>query len=88
MGFIQLLLQKRHDGKQNLQKALSCWLPDEKIMTLSRSTDGLAILRRTGSQKQRSVNHRDVRPHLFAEIADYTPDAEVIAYRECSFSSS
>ncbi|KDR22360.1 pre-rRNA-processing protein TSR1 homolog [Zootermopsis nevadensis] len=68
--------KKRHDGKQNLQKALSCWLPDEKIMTLSQSTDGLAILRRTGSQKQRSVNHRDVRPHLFAEIADYTPDAE------------
>jgi hypothetical protein len=83
MGFIQLLFQKRHEGKQNLQKAISCWLPDEKVMILSRSTDGLAILRRTGSQKQRSVKHRDIRPHLLAEVADYTPDAEVITYWAC-----
>jgi hypothetical protein len=80
MGFIKFLSQKRHEGKQNLQKAISYWLPDEKIMILSRSVDGLAILRRTGSQKQRAVKHRDMRPHLLAEIADYTPDAEVITY--------
>jgi hypothetical protein len=88
MGFIQLLLQKRHEGKQNLQKAISCWLPDEKIMILSRSADGLAILRRTGSQKQRSIKHRDIRPHLLAEVADYTPDAEVITYWACESSSN
>jgi hypothetical protein len=56
---------------------MSRWLPDEKIVVLSRSTDGLAILRRAGSQKQRSVKHRSMRPHLLAEIAEYMPDAEV-----------
>ncbi|KAJ4450047.1 hypothetical protein ANN_01454 [Periplaneta americana] len=68
--------KKRHDAKQNLQKAISRWLPDEKILTLSRSYDGLTILRRAGSQKQRVVVHRDKRPHLVAEVADYTPDSE------------
>jgi hypothetical protein len=57
-------------------------LPDEKIMILSRSSDGLAILRRAGSQKQRSIKHRNMRPHILAEVADYTPDIEVIVNTE------
>jgi hypothetical protein len=77
MEFMELLLQKRHEGKQNLQKAISHWLPDEKVVVLSQSTDGLAILRRAGSQKQRSVKHSSVRPHLLAEVLAYKPDEEV-----------
>jgi len=75
--FTEHLLQKRHEGKQNLQKAISHWLPDEKIVVLSQSTDGLAILRRAGSQRQRSVKHSSMRPHLLAEMAAYMPDDEV-----------
>jgi hypothetical protein len=52
-------------------------LPNEKIVILSHSTDGLALLRRAGSQKQRSIKHGSMRPHLLAEMAAYKPDAEV-----------
>jgi hypothetical protein len=57
-------------------------LPDERIMTLSQVSDGLAILRRAGSQKQHYVKHRSIRPHMLAEVVEYTPDVEVIVNTE------
>ncbi|PSN38440.1 Pre-rRNA-processing protein TSR1 [Blattella germanica] len=66
-GLPSTVVAKRHDGKQLLQKTVSRWLPEEKISTLSRTTDALTVLRRIGSQKQRSVFHRDKRPHMLAE---------------------
>jgi pre-rRNA-processing protein TSR1 len=62
---------------QNIQKAIASWLPNEKIMTLSRHNDGVAVLRRAGSQKQRYVKHRNMRPYILAEVIDYTADVEV-----------
>jgi hypothetical protein len=57
-------------------------LPDEKIMTLGQCSDGLAVLRRAGSQKQRHIKHRNIRPYILAEAIDYTPDVEVIVNTE------
>lgn len=68
--------KKRHDGKQQLQQTVSRWLPEEKIQSLSRTTDALTILRRIGNQKQRTVIHRDKRPHLLAEAVEYIADTE------------
>lgn len=59
--------KKRQDAKQQVQKSISKWLPDEKIAPLDKATDALNILRRLGSQKQRVVAYRDKRPHLLAE---------------------
>jgi hypothetical protein len=67
---------------QNLQKVISVWLPDEKIITLSRFNDGLAVLRRAGSQKQRHITYRSMRPHILAEVMRYIPDVQVIVNPE------
>ncbi|KAJ9601640.1 hypothetical protein L9F63_000173, partial [Diploptera punctata] len=72
--------KKRHDGKQHLQKTVSRWLPEEKVFSLSRATDGLTMLRHIGSQKQRAVIHRDKRPHLLAETLDFVPDVELASF--------
>jgi len=50
-----------------VQHAISKWLPEEKIFELDTATDCLNILRRAGSQKQRSVFYRNIRPHLLGE---------------------
>ncbi|XP_066992121.2 pre-rRNA-processing protein TSR1 homolog [Anabrus simplex] len=68
--------KKRHDVKQRVQKTISRWLPDEKVLSLESYNDGLAVLRRIGSQKQRSVTQRDRRPHMLAEVVDYAPDMD------------
>jgi pre-rRNA-processing protein TSR1 len=62
---------------QHLQRVISYWLPDEKIMILSRVGDGLPILRRAGSQKQRDVKYRNTRPYMLAEVAEFIPHVQV-----------
>lgn len=42
-------------------------MPDEKISTLDKNGDGLALLRKLGSQKQRPLRQRDCRPHILGE---------------------
>lgn len=68
--------KKKNEVKNNLQKLVSKWLPEEKIMCLDKNTDALNILRKIGNQKRRSVLYRDRRPHMLAENVEYVPDSE------------
>lgn len=67
---------------RHLQKVVSSWLPDEKIMILTRFGDGLPILRRAGSQKQHDIKYRNMRPYILAESVQYSPDNEVTVNTE------
>lgn len=66
--------KKKNEHKQDIQKMLNKWLPNEKLMTLDKSADALNILRRIGGQKRKSVTYRDRRPHIYAETVEYTPN--------------
>ncbi|XP_023936933.2 pre-rRNA-processing protein TSR1 homolog [Bicyclus anynana] len=68
--------KKRTTEKQNVQKLISKWLPDEKIMQLDKSSDGLNVLRRIGNQKRKVIHHRQKRPYMLAEEVEYLPDKE------------
>lgn len=68
--------KKRTAEKQNVQKLISKWLPEEKVMQLDKSSDGLNLLRRIGNQKRNIIHHREKRPYLLAEEVEYVPDAE------------
>ncbi|XP_038210900.1 pre-rRNA-processing protein TSR1 homolog [Zerene cesonia] len=68
--------KKRTTEKQNVQKLISKWLPDEKIMQLDKNSDGLNVLRRIGNQKRNIIHHREKRPYMLAEEEDYIKDAE------------
>lgn len=68
--------KKRTTEKQNVQKLISKWLPEEKIMQLDKSSDGLNLLRRIGNQKRNVIHHREKRPYLLAEEVQYVPDTE------------
>lgn len=46
-------------------------------MMLTRCNDGVAVLRRIGSQKQRFIQYRNMRPHILAEVVEYVPDVQV-----------
>lgn len=73
-------MQKRQEYKQNAQKTLFKWLPEEKIMTLNNNTDALNILRRAGSQKQRNVNFRNKRSFLLGEDVKFNLAENVSVY--------
>lgn len=68
--------KKRTSEKQNVQKLVSKWLPEEKIMQFDKSSDGLNLLRRIGNQKRNIIHHREKRPYLLAEEVQYVPDTE------------
>ncbi|CAG4976638.1 unnamed protein product [Colias eurytheme] len=68
--------KKRTTEKQNVQKLISKWLPDEKIMQLDKNSDGLNVLRRIGNQKRNIIHHREKRPYMLAEEIEYVKDAE------------
>ncbi|XP_063621177.1 pre-rRNA-processing protein TSR1 homolog [Cydia splendana] len=67
--------KKRTTEKQNVQKLISKWLPEEKIIQLDKSSDGLNVLRRIGNQKRNILHHREKRPYMLAESYEYVPDA-------------
>lgn len=67
---------KRTIEKQNVQKLISKWLPEEKIMQLDKSSDGLNLLRRIGNQKRYFIHHREKRPYMLSEEVEYVADAE------------
>ncbi|XP_060829692.1 pre-rRNA-processing protein TSR1 homolog [Bombus pascuorum] len=62
-----LHIKKRQDFKSHVQSELSKWLPEEKVLQLDTPTDAFNVLRRVGTQKQRTVSYRDKRAHLLAE---------------------
>ncbi|KAL2720052.1 pre-rRNA-processing protein TSR1 [Vespula squamosa] len=59
--------KKRQDYKQHVVQTISKWLPEEKVFHLDTSIDSLNILRRAGTQKQRTVSYKAKRPYLLAE---------------------
>lgn len=50
-----------------MQSAISKWLPEEKVLQLNTPVDGLNVLRKIGSQKQRTISYRNKRAQLLAE---------------------
>ncbi|KAK5645758.1 hypothetical protein RI129_004222 [Pyrocoelia pectoralis] len=68
--------KKRSEQKQTIQKLVSKWIPDEKIITLDKTSDALNILRKIGNQKHKSIINRDRRPHLYAEEYKYIKNEE------------
>ncbi|KAI5644034.1 hypothetical protein NE865_03945 [Phthorimaea operculella] len=68
--------KKRTSEKQNVQKLVSKWLPEEKVMQLDKSSDGLNVLRRIGNQKRKIIHHREKRPYMLAEEVEYVLNAE------------
>lgn len=68
--------KKRTSEKQNIQKLISKWLPEEKIMQLDKTSDGLNLLRRICNQKLNIIHHREKRPYMLSEEVEYVPDIE------------
>lgn len=68
--------KKRTTEKQNVQKLVSNWLPNEKVMQFDKSSDGLNVLRRIGNQKRNILHHREKRPYMLSEAVEFVPDAE------------
>jgi hypothetical protein len=61
-----------------MQKMVSKWIPEEKVSQMDNEMDSQVILRRLGSQKRKSIAHRENRSHLIADEVQYIPSAEVI----------
>lgn len=62
-----LHIKKRQDIKNHVQFEISKWLPEEKVFQLDTSTDAFNVLRRIGTQKQKTISYRNKRAHLLAE---------------------
>ncbi|XP_017880075.1 pre-rRNA-processing protein TSR1 homolog [Ceratina calcarata] len=62
-----LPIKKRQEFKNSMFDEISKWLPEEKVLQLDSATDAFNVLRRVGSQKQRTVSYRNKRAHLLAE---------------------
>lgn len=69
-------LKKRNETKNIIQKLISKWLPEEKVISLDKESDAINLIRKIGNQKRRSVLYRDRRPHLLGEQIEYVSDAE------------
>lgn len=68
--------KRRNEHKQNIQKLMAKWLPEEKIMGLDKSVDAFNLLRKIGNQKKKPVSCRDRRAHLYAEHVEAVPESE------------
>ncbi|KPJ18350.1 Pre-rRNA-processing protein TSR1-like [Papilio machaon] len=68
--------KKRTSEKQNVQKLISKWLPEEKVLQLDKSSDGLNVLRKIGNQKRKIIHHREKRPYMLTEEVEYVPDSD------------
>lgn len=68
--------KKQQDAKMSIQKEIGQYLPEEKVSILTSDSDSILLLRRIGSQKQRSVTQRDRRAHLMAEEIQSVNDLE------------
>lgn len=72
----KLHIKKRQEYKQSVQRAISKLLPEEKVFELDTTADCLNMLRRAGSQKQKSLFYKDIRPHLLAEEVSFESDRD------------
>lgn len=66
--------KKRTTEKQNVQKLISKWLPDEKVMQFDKTSDGCNVLRRIGNQKRNVLHHREKRPYMLTESVKFVPN--------------
>lgn len=73
-GLELIPIKKRHEIKQQTQDIITKWIPDEKIISLDKQTDGLNLLRKAANQKQRNIIFRTKRSYLLAEKVKYTSD--------------
>lgn len=63
--------KRRTSAKAAAQKFISKLLPEEKIMQLDTSGEGLNVMRRIGGQKKNVVHNKANRPHLFGDKVDF-----------------
>ncbi|KYN00316.1 Pre-rRNA-processing protein TSR1 like protein [Cyphomyrmex costatus] len=70
----KLHIKKRQEYKQSVQRAISKWLPEEKVFELDTTADCLNMLRHVGLQKQRNLFYKDIRPHLLVEEVSFESD--------------
>lgn len=60
-------LKKRGDYKKLLLKQLDQMVPVEKLQVIDSEGDALRLLHQIGSQKQRPIYQRNMRPHILSE---------------------
>lgn len=63
--------KKRNQVKNDVQKAMNVYFPDEKLMVLDKTSDGLNLLRRIGGQKRKTLHNKENRVHLYSEKVEY-----------------
>lgn len=63
--------KRRNQVKSDIQKQINKYIPDEKIMLLDKTSDGLNLLRRIGGQKRNMVHFKSNRPHLYGDKVEY-----------------
>lgn len=60
-------MKKRSDYKKMLLKQIGQMVPLEKLQVIENEGDALRLLHQIGSQKQRPIYQRNMRPHLLSE---------------------
>ncbi|XP_028046224.1 pre-rRNA-processing protein TSR1 homolog isoform X2 [Monomorium pharaonis] len=76
----RLHIKKRQEYKQSVQRTISKWLPEDKVFELDTVADCLNVLRRAGSQKQKSLFYKDIRPYLLAEEISFECEKESLDF--------
>lgn len=66
--------KRRNQVKADVQKRIGKYFPDEKLMLLDKSSDGLNMLRRIGGQKRNEILNKNNRAHLYGDKTELTDD--------------
>lgn len=59
--------KRRSQVKADIQKRVGKYFPDEKLMLLDKTSDGLNMLRRIGGQKRNEIHNKSNRAHLYSD---------------------
>lgn len=71
MDLASIVPKNRAQVKNNTQKLVAKFLPNEKAMTLDTTSDGQILFRRIAGQKRNILLNKNNRPHMFGEHVDY-----------------
>lgn len=63
--------KRRAQVKAEIQKKIAKFFPDEKLMLLDKTSDGLNMLRRIGGQKRNEIHNKNNRAHLYSEKTEF-----------------
>jgi pre-rRNA-processing protein TSR1 len=63
--------KRRNQVKADIQKQINKYFPDEKLMVLDKTSDGLNLLRRIGGQKRNILHNKNNRSHLYSDNVEY-----------------